>query len=226
MFRGVLFTTGQHWSKQIGKFIINLPASGNGLLFYLVVLREPHKNILSQQNCFIKNTPRSSLWVPHIDCLVQDCSNSIANALELLQSCTMLSIYWLDLVDDQSVQIRLYPSSLRGHPVSWTALTRTITKTSLPNNTNLIYRSIVRNISTRNVVSHVNTSHGKGNWKPLLVYPNIFYIDQSYKHGSGLGARCKHYPMRWITVISISIFIKVYKVVLDSVSNLKFYLFN
>ena len=29
----------------------------------------------------------------HIDGLVQDCSNSIANALELLQSCTKLSIY-------------------------------------------------------------------------------------------------------------------------------------
>ena len=32
----------------------------------------------------------------HIDGLVQDCSNSIANALELLQSCTMRSIWqWL-----------------------------------------------------------------------------------------------------------------------------------
>ena len=29
----------------------------------------------------------------HIDGLVGDCSNSIANALELLQSCTKLSIY-------------------------------------------------------------------------------------------------------------------------------------
>ena len=29
---------------------------------------------------------------PHIHGLVQDCSNSIANALEVLQSCTTLSI--------------------------------------------------------------------------------------------------------------------------------------
>ena len=29
----------------------------------------------------------------HFDGLVQDCSNSIANALELLQSCTKPSIY-------------------------------------------------------------------------------------------------------------------------------------
>ena len=29
-----------------------------------------------------------------IDGLVQDCSNSIANALELLQSCTKPSKYW------------------------------------------------------------------------------------------------------------------------------------
>ena len=27
------------------------------------------------------------------DCLAQHCSNSIANALELLQSCTRLSVY-------------------------------------------------------------------------------------------------------------------------------------
>ena len=30
----------------------------------------------------------------YTDGLVQDCSNSIANALELLQSCTKLSISW------------------------------------------------------------------------------------------------------------------------------------
>ena len=39
-----------------------------------------------------------SLWskqpiLEHIDGLVQDCSNSIANALELLQSCTEPLIY-------------------------------------------------------------------------------------------------------------------------------------
>ena len=33
------------------------------------------------------------LFVLYIDGLVQDCSNSIANALELLQSCTKLSIF-------------------------------------------------------------------------------------------------------------------------------------
>ena len=32
-------------------------------------------------------------WQWHIDGLAQDCSNSIANALELLQSCTKLSIW-------------------------------------------------------------------------------------------------------------------------------------
>ena len=35
----------------------------------------------------------------YIDGLVQDCSNSIANALELLQSCTKLSIYTLPTLD-------------------------------------------------------------------------------------------------------------------------------
>ena len=33
-----------------------------------------------------------SHYIDYIDGLVQDCSNSIANALELLQSCTKLSI--------------------------------------------------------------------------------------------------------------------------------------
>ena len=36
-----------------------------------------------------------TIWVSwkYLDGLVQDCSNSIANALELLQSCTKPSIY-------------------------------------------------------------------------------------------------------------------------------------
>ena len=33
----------------------------------------------------------------YIDGLVQDCSNSIANAMELLQSCTKLSICWVKI---------------------------------------------------------------------------------------------------------------------------------
>ena len=45
--------------------------------------------------CFaILPMPVSSL---HIDGLVQDCSISIANALEILQSCTNLMIYLLYL---------------------------------------------------------------------------------------------------------------------------------
>ena len=35
----------------------------------------------------------NTVLLMHIDGLVQDCSNSIANALELLQSCTKPSIY-------------------------------------------------------------------------------------------------------------------------------------
>ena len=40
----------------------------------------------------IKRKPRKC-WSLHIDGSVQDCSNSIASALELLQSCTNPSIY-------------------------------------------------------------------------------------------------------------------------------------
>ena len=35
-----------------------------------------------------------SVFPAHIDGLVQDCSNSIANAMELLQSCTRASTLW------------------------------------------------------------------------------------------------------------------------------------
>ena len=34
------------------------------------------------------------IWYQYINGLVQDCSNSIANALELLQSCTKPSIWF------------------------------------------------------------------------------------------------------------------------------------
>ena len=40
-------------------------------------------------------------WL-YIDGLVQDCCNSIANALELLQSCTKPSIYWDEITIDMS----------------------------------------------------------------------------------------------------------------------------
>ena len=35
----------------------------------------------------------------YIDCFVKDCNNSIANALELLQSCTKLSIWGIFAMD-------------------------------------------------------------------------------------------------------------------------------
>ena len=41
----------------------------------------------------------SNINETYIDGLVQDCSNSIANALELLQSCTKPSIYSPNIMD-------------------------------------------------------------------------------------------------------------------------------
>ena len=49
-----------------------------------------HRVIISHLQ-FYPYTP-SLVW-PYIDGLVQDCSNSIALAMELLQSCTKPSIY-------------------------------------------------------------------------------------------------------------------------------------
>ena len=40
-----------------------------------------------------KKVMNMHVTVPNTDGLVQDCSNSIANAMELLQSCTKPSIY-------------------------------------------------------------------------------------------------------------------------------------
>ena len=51
------------------------------------VCQEGRKNLL-----YIEPVPWLVVVVFHLDGLVQDCSNSIANALELLQSCTKPSI--------------------------------------------------------------------------------------------------------------------------------------
>ena len=46
--------------------------------------------------------PLVAMVTEHVDGLVQDCSNSIANALELLQSCTKPSmLLWINLYIDQ-----------------------------------------------------------------------------------------------------------------------------
>ena len=45
---------------------------------------------------------RNTIIAPHVDGLVQGYSNSIANAMELLQSCTKLSIMMDQLTGGQS----------------------------------------------------------------------------------------------------------------------------
>ena len=51
----------------------------------------------------IKSVLKLCKIATHIDGLVQDCSNSIANALELLQSCTKPStFYWLPIIKNMS----------------------------------------------------------------------------------------------------------------------------
>ena len=48
---------------------------------------------------------QNSIQVTHIDGLVQDCSNSSALAMELLQSCTKSSIYKSPCLNVQIVSI-------------------------------------------------------------------------------------------------------------------------
>ena len=62
------------------------------------------------------------LYTPHIDGLVQDCNNSIANALELLQSCTKPSICPIEVhfieVHIHPIQVHLTsPCILSIHPL-------------------------------------------------------------------------------------------------------------
>ena len=52
----------------------------------------------AKQSCLYTSLFQTSCWIycwrhTYIDGLVQDCSNSIANALELLQSCAKPSIF-------------------------------------------------------------------------------------------------------------------------------------
>ena len=52
----------------------------------------------------------------HINGLRLDCSNSIANALELLQSCTMLSIYARVQIDSRYISHTILMTSWQRHP--------------------------------------------------------------------------------------------------------------
>ena len=53
-------------------------------------MRSPY---MERESLYWNRALASKIELNHIDGLVQDCSNSIANALELLQSCTKPSIY-------------------------------------------------------------------------------------------------------------------------------------
>ena len=55
--------------------------------------RQTYDRLVFMHVIIIESFCRSKIPHDHIDGLVQDCSNSIVNALELLQSCTMPSIY-------------------------------------------------------------------------------------------------------------------------------------
>ena len=63
-----------------------------------------------QENISRNNTFSLTRSDSHIDGLVQDCSISIANALEILQSCTKPSIRWPNITqdDDQITQTGQY----------------------------------------------------------------------------------------------------------------------
>ena len=49
------------------------------------------KQLKKRKVCKLPETEKLAFCFYYIDCFVQDCSNSIANALELLQSCVKSS---------------------------------------------------------------------------------------------------------------------------------------
>ena len=59
----------------------------------------------------------TDLFWGYVNSLVQECSNSIANALELLQSCTKPSVYkivncWDDSCESKTKILKIYIMSL------------------------------------------------------------------------------------------------------------------
>ena len=62
-------------------------------MFTIITVIETDTHLLTNVSKFwggqVKNWPgQVEFYIEHIDGLMQDCSNSTANALELLQSCT------------------------------------------------------------------------------------------------------------------------------------------
>ena len=61
-----------------------------------IIISETNDHKFSKQKNYIDNQKVQTFTkLHHFDGLVQDCSNSIANALELLQSCAKPSILYL-----------------------------------------------------------------------------------------------------------------------------------
>ena len=75
------------WAKSVNPFVASLIYLSADFCILCVI--SLHWNDLVVQTL----SHGRHVYPIHIDVLVQDCSNSIANALELLQSCTKPSIY-------------------------------------------------------------------------------------------------------------------------------------
>ena len=85
---GLWYTMTPGWTIKISETLQQGQRYGDIFaLYYMINLWVIYWN----QFCFSKKLPYFSI-IYHFESLVQDCSNSIANALDLLQSCTKPSI--------------------------------------------------------------------------------------------------------------------------------------
>ena len=82
----------------LGLFINTLRAEQNGRhladnIYKCISIKENDCTLIQFQFNFVfEGSINIKLWLDYIDGFVQDCSNSIANALELLQSCAKPSV--------------------------------------------------------------------------------------------------------------------------------------
>ena len=99
-------------TKQMHLFCINQHKT----IFILTMKCQKYKSYKNFQQIICKmDTFEASVYV-YINGWVQDCNNSIANALELLQSCNKPSICWTkELYSLQEPTTNNYPSSMLTH---------------------------------------------------------------------------------------------------------------
>ena len=137
---------------------------------------------------------------PYIDGLVQDCSNSIATALELLQSCTKPSIY--ELASKSYGWLSITPRSYRwvSNSSIWHNIDNRVTKPSVWDSMYLkknmpwpLYAAVYFKRRYYNSRSHkdlkaCNVEISRSFWRPYVKYHNDCELNHATSLLSGIWA--------------------------------------